>query len=65
MAVNDLMAKALEANPDLARAWTNALPVGMVDAIDISNAIAWLVSDEGRYVTGTVIPVDAGMVNKR
>jgi SDR family mycofactocin-dependent oxidoreductase len=65
MAVNDLMAKALEANPSLARAWTNALPVGMVDAIDISNAIAWLVSDEGRYVTGTVIPVDAGMVNKR
>ena len=65
MAVNDLMTKALEENPALANAWTNALPVGMVDAIDISNAISWLVSDEARYVTGTVVPVDAGMVNKR
>lgn len=48
-------------DPDLA----NALPVGMVDAIDVSHAIVWLVSDEGRYVTGTVVPIDAGMVNKR
>jgi len=65
MAVNDLMAKALEADPGLANAWMNALPVDMVEAIDVSNAIAWLVSDDARYVTGTVVPVDAGMVNKR
>jgi NAD(P)-dependent dehydrogenase (short-subunit alcohol dehydrogenase family) len=36
-----------------------------VEAIDISNAVAWLVSDDARYVTGTVVPVDAGMLNKR
>jgi SDR family mycofactocin-dependent oxidoreductase len=65
MAVNDLMRKALEEDPGLANAWMNAIPVPMVDAIDISNAIAWLVSDDARYVTGTVVPVDAGMVNKR
>jgi NAD(P)-dependent dehydrogenase (short-subunit alcohol dehydrogenase family) len=65
MAVNDLMMAALEADPSLASAWMNALPVDMVDPIDISNAILYLVSDEGRYVTGTVLPVDAGMINKR
>jgi NAD(P)-dependent dehydrogenase (short-subunit alcohol dehydrogenase family) len=43
----------------------NGLPVSMVEAIDISNAIAWLVSDEGRYVTGVTLPVDAGFTNKK
>ena len=65
MAVNEPDDGGLEEDPGLANAWMNALPVGMVEAIDVSNAIAWLVSDEARYVTGTVVPVDAGMVNKR
>jgi SDR family mycofactocin-dependent oxidoreductase len=41
----------------------NALPVEMIEEVDISNAIAWLVSDAGRYVTGTALPVDAGLLN--
>jgi (+)-trans-carveol dehydrogenase len=36
------------------------LPVPWVEAIDISNAVLFLVSDEGRYVTGISLPVDAG-----
>ena len=36
-----------------------------VEAIDVANAIAWLASDEARYITGTVLPVDAGNVNRR
>ncbi|WP_146776710.1 SDR family oxidoreductase, partial [Parafrankia sp. Ea1.12] len=40
-------------------------PVDAVDPLDVSNAIAWLVSDDARYVTGTVVPVDAGQLNKR
>lgn len=36
----------------------------MVQPIDISNAIAWLVSDEARYVTGVTLPVDAGFTAK-
>ncbi len=27
--------------------------------------IAWLVSDDARYITGTIVPVDAGALNKR
>ena len=36
-----------------------------LDAEDIANAVAWLVSDAARYVTGVALPVDAGFVNKR
>ncbi len=39
---------------------TNAIPVDMVEPVDISNAALWLCSEEARYVTGTTVPVDAG-----
>jgi SDR family mycofactocin-dependent oxidoreductase len=43
----------------------NALPVQVLEPEDIANAVAWLVSDGARYVTGVTLPVDAGFVNKR
>lgn len=45
--------------------WGNAMPVDAVEPEDIAAAVAWLVSDEARYVTGITLPVDAGIVNKR
>ncbi len=42
----------------------NLLPVPWVDSSDISEAVLWLASDESRYVTGTALPVDAGMLAK-
>jgi NAD(P)-dependent dehydrogenase (short-subunit alcohol dehydrogenase family) len=42
----------------------NALPIPWVEARDISNAVLWLASDEARYVTGIMVPVDAGMTQK-
>jgi SDR family mycofactocin-dependent oxidoreductase len=51
--------------PELANSLTNALPVMAVEASDVANAVAWLASDEARYITGTVIPVDAGNLNRR
>jgi SDR family mycofactocin-dependent oxidoreductase len=56
----DLTAKSGRA-PDMG----NALPVQILQAEDIANAVAWLVSDQARYVTGVTLPVDAGSVNKR
>ncbi len=38
----------------------NALPVIAADPIDISNAVLYLVSEDGRYVTGSQHVVDAG-----
>ncbi len=33
-------------------------------AVDISNAILFLASDEARYITGVTLPVDAGAMLK-
>ena len=43
----------------------NALPVSVLQPEDVANAVAWLVSDEARYITGITLPVDAGFLNKR
>jgi (+)-trans-carveol dehydrogenase len=45
------------------QAW-HSLPVPYNDPVDISNAILYLVSDEGRHVTGINLPVDCGFLEK-
>jgi NAD(P)-dependent dehydrogenase (short-subunit alcohol dehydrogenase family) len=37
-----------------------ALPIPWVEAVDISNALLFLASDEARYITGVPLPVDGG-----
>jgi SDR family mycofactocin-dependent oxidoreductase len=65
MVVNEAMQEFLAQDPSLSNAMANALPVDMVEPVDISNAILWLVSDDARYVTGITVPVDAGFTNKK
>jgi SDR family mycofactocin-dependent oxidoreductase len=50
-----------EERPDLGPLFLNAMPIMMAEAIDISNAVLFLVSDESRYVTGLEFKVDAGV----
>ena len=38
----------------------NLLPVGLLEPRDVTAAVAWLCSEEARYVTGIAMPVDAG-----
>jgi (+)-trans-carveol dehydrogenase len=38
----------------------HTLPVPWVEAVDISNAVLFLASEEGRYITGVALAVDAG-----
>jgi NAD(P)-dependent dehydrogenase (short-subunit alcohol dehydrogenase family) len=63
MVVNDFMAQVL-ADPGNSVNLQNALPVEMVEPVDISDAIVWLASDEARYVTGVSLPVDAGFLQR-
>jgi NAD(P)-dependent dehydrogenase (short-subunit alcohol dehydrogenase family) len=69
MIVNEAMQEFLAEDPSLSHAMANALPVPMVEPVvepvDVSNAIGWLVSDDTRYVTGVTLPVDAGFASKK
>ncbi|OBK48191.1 mycofactocin-coupled SDR family oxidoreductase [Mycobacterium sp. 1081908.1] len=40
------------------------LPVPWIEPVDVSNAVAFLASDEARYITGTQIVIDAGLLAK-
>src|ERR1700757_3876219 len=54
----------MAAQTDQPRSLGNALPVEVMQPEDIANAVAWLVSDQARYITGITLPVDAGFLNK-
>jgi len=54
----------MAAGSDSAGGMGNALPVEVLQADDIANAVAWLVSDQACYITGVTLPVDAGFLNK-
>jgi SDR family mycofactocin-dependent oxidoreductase len=61
MVDNDAMRQYLSAHPDGA---TNLLPVEVIEPDDLASAVAWLASDEARFVTGVALPVDAGFTAK-
>ncbi|MFB4308289.1 mycofactocin-coupled SDR family oxidoreductase [Actinomadura sp. GTD37] len=59
-ALNEL----LEGAPLLGPLYMPALPYSMVEPEDIANMVAFLASDEGRYITGAQLPVDLGALNR-
>jgi SDR family mycofactocin-dependent oxidoreductase len=52
--------EVIAAHPEATAAFGNLLPIGSVEPEDITEAVTWLLSDAARYVTGVVLPVDAG-----
>jgi len=64
MVANETFEEFLASAPELAAALTNLLPVPIVEPDDITNAVLFLVSDQGRYITGVTLPVDAGFAAK-
>ena len=60
MIQNRVVESFFEGHPELAELVSNPIPVDVVEPADISEAVLFLVSDAGRYVTGTALPVDAG-----
>ena len=54
-----MAAMVAEGDPSL-MAMVNALPIPILEAEDIANAVAWLVSDQAHYITGIQLPLDAG-----
>jgi SDR family mycofactocin-dependent oxidoreductase len=63
MGTGDMVAaigKATETNPLLGNMLTPFLPSWVAEPEDIADAVAWLASDESRFVTATQISVDQG-----
>ena len=58
------MAAFLDANPKIAAGFATPMPIPLLEARDVSNAVLYLVSDDGRYVTGTTLSIDGGRTNK-
>jgi NAD(P)-dependent dehydrogenase (short-subunit alcohol dehydrogenase family) len=62
---NDAIQEFIQSDPQLSDSLANALPIDMMEPVDVSNAIVWLVSDDARYVTRITLPGDAGLTNKK
>jgi SDR family mycofactocin-dependent oxidoreductase len=65
MTMNAAMAELAEqamagGDADGMAAMRNAMPVQILQPADISDAIAFLVSDQAKWITGVSLPVDAG-----
>ncbi|GAA2446156.1 mycofactocin-coupled SDR family oxidoreductase [Actinomadura vinacea] len=54
----------IEKSPDLGPIYMPALPYPLVEPEDIANMVAFLASDEGKYITGTQLRVDLGALNR-
>jgi SDR family mycofactocin-dependent oxidoreductase len=67
MIANEAFGRFIEEYPRIAENLQNPLPVpnGLLEPEDVTNSIMHLVSDAGRYITGTTFVVDAGFTNKR
>ena len=62
MIANQEFAEYTAAHPEFGDTMQNLLPVPVVEPEDISRAMLYLCSEDGRYVTGTTMSVDAGLV---
>lgn len=60
MVMNETMGRLLESGDTAVAAMQNALPIQILMPEDIANAVAFLVSDEAKFITGTAWPLDAG-----
>ncbi|CDO89776.1 3-ketoacyl-ACP reductase [Mycobacterium triplex] len=64
MLVNEPVARRIAEYPEGNVALENLLPVQLIDAIDVTEAMVYLCGQSGRYITGISLPVDAGYTAK-
>ncbi|MQY18984.1 mycofactocin-coupled SDR family oxidoreductase [Nocardia macrotermitis] len=59
-AMRALMEQAAAGGSNAISGMQNALPLPMLEATDVAEAVAFLVSDAARFITGIAWPLDAG-----
>jgi SDR family mycofactocin-dependent oxidoreductase len=60
MIMNEAFASWVAHHPEIADRMTNPMPVPALEPVDVSHSVAFLASDEAKYITGVTLPVDAG-----
>jgi SDR family mycofactocin-dependent oxidoreductase len=60
MTMNESMMRMVAQADAALMAMQNALPIEILQPDDIANAVAWLVSDQAKFITGIQLPLDAG-----
>jgi SDR family mycofactocin-dependent oxidoreductase len=60
MILNETTMKLAAAGDPWLVSQRNALPIALLEPEQIAGAVAWLVSDEAAFITGTSWPLDAG-----
>ena len=46
------------------RSGGNLLPVPWIEARDVAQAVLYLAGESGRYITGTTLVIDAGLLTR-
>ncbi|MEZ0350352.1 hypothetical protein [Mycobacterium sp. pR1184] len=64
MLLNEPVAQLVAEKPEASVAFENLLPVEMIEAADVTEAMVYLCGQSGRYITGISLPVDAGYTVK-
>ena len=64
MTINEAMMtlalQAAEGGDNSISAIQNAMPIDILEPEDVSDAVAFLVSDQAKWITGVALPIDAG-----
>jgi SDR family mycofactocin-dependent oxidoreductase len=61
MLLNEPVDRFITEHPEAGSALANLLPVELIEAADVSEAMVYLCGQSGRYITGITLPVDAGL----
>jgi SDR family mycofactocin-dependent oxidoreductase len=61
MIVNEEFARFHAEHADVVEVSPRLLPITLLEAQDVTDAVLWLVSDEARAITGITLPVDCGV----
>lgn len=60
MTVSDLHPLIAEYASTLGPIYMNSLPYQILQADDVASVVAWVCSDEAKYITGAQVPIDLG-----
>jgi SDR family mycofactocin-dependent oxidoreductase len=65
MIVNEVVDQYSAEHPEFATLMQNLLPgVSVIEPVDVTEAMVYLCGDSGRYVTGSTLTIDAGILLK-